>query len=408
MSFLWGTIDAVYSWYSNATQSEDLRFFRKGWGDMEKHQSLVDEIETSWSRDGLKTFFAQNPINLEWSPHHYDANRVVVSSDSSGSGSGSGSGTVGVGAPETQFDSNEVWADEAIWKSSLADSLPEGSREARVLFVRAAPTCDRFPKTRCIMLHMPCTGDEDYETRLQKLVLPLLEHGIASILVVPPLYGARRAAGQKAYYADNVAAYLIQSLAVTVESSQLMRSLACGFSVRNGETYKCPLAVTGFSWGGAIAACTAVMSQLPVACAPCIGMASPKALSTGIIQWQIDWSALMKEDKCSLVQATCKIERLFESFSLAKLLQSAPKKATLVSLVQVAATSDYYVSVEDGQQLHNTLANAVQPGGHSELEWVSGGHASAFLWATSIFVPACVRATDALLSARHLAPSWTM
>lgn len=55
------------------------------------------------------------------------------------------------------------------------------------------------------MLHMAPTGTTSYGDRDQHLARPLLEHGIASIIVMPPFYGSRAPASQPEHYIDNVA-----------------------------------------------------------------------------------------------------------------------------------------------------------------------------------------------------------
>ena len=63
----------------------------------------------------------------------------------------------------------------------------------------------RFPRTKHIMLHMAPTGTTSYDDRDQHLARPLLEHGIASIIIMPPFYGSRAPASQPEHYIDNVA-----------------------------------------------------------------------------------------------------------------------------------------------------------------------------------------------------------
>jgi len=376
-------------------------FFGKGYGDMATYKLLIDDIERDWSLDGLDTRFAQQPILVSWRPYVHTASMPSGSGSgtlgmSSGSRDGSGSGKIGTDSALADYNESEVLVDEGVWRSPLAGHLPEGAEDVHMLFVRAAPT-SQFPPTNCILLHMPCTGDEYYESRLATVALPLLEHGIGSIVLVPPLYGRRRPVGQLGYYADNVADYMIQSLAVILESAQLLRWMAQGFHDRQGDRHYTHLGVVGFSWGGAMAASAAVMSRLRVACVPYIGLNSPQALSTGIIQWQLDWEKLMLERSHTREEAATEIEEVFRNITLERLLSTAPKpKQTIGSLVQVAAYSDYYVSVEDGQRLYDTLCQAVEPHGLAELEWMSGGHATAFLYMNTYFVAACVKAVSAL------------
>eukprot|EP00746_Dinoflagellata_sp_MGD_P018787 gnl/MRDRNA2_/MRDRNA2_143600_c0_seq1.p1 gnl/MRDRNA2_/MRDRNA2_143600_c0~~gnl/MRDRNA2_/MRDRNA2_143600_c0_seq1.p1 ORF type:complete len:187 (+),score=45.49 gnl/MRDRNA2_/MRDRNA2_143600_c0_seq1:3-563(+) len=175
-----------------------------------------------------------------------------------------------------------------------------------------------------------------------------------------------------------------------------------GFQLRAGERYNVEgktisLGVTGISWGAAMASGAAILSQLPVACIPCLGSDSPIVMSEGIINWQLDWGALMKEKQQTREEAALEIRRVFTSTTLGTLLEIGPEpKASIASLVQVAAKSDYFVSAEEGMQLYSKLHQAVAPSGLTDLIWVDGGHASSFVWQKDLFVPACVRAVDSL------------
>jgi len=344
-------------------RTPSIVLFQRADGDMDNYRNVVRELEGNWSSDGLSSFLDAKCSTMRWNSYSHDAvGKPHRARSTSSLGSGSGSATIGMKSAHASYNTEELWLDEAVWDSPLKEGLPGFAQEARMLFVRRAPQ-SRFPETHSIMLLMPCTGDEKYESRLDALALPLLEHGVASALLVPPLYGPRRAPGQKGYYANNVADYMIQSLAVIVEGAQVLRQMALGFTVRDGEHFSsdtCCLGVAGFSWGGAMASCTAVMSRLPAACVPYVGMDSPTALCTGIIRWQINWSALMEAKHQTKKEATADIEQVFKSLSLARLLETAPEpKATVGSLVQIGATSDYYVSEEDGQNWFNVLKPAV-------------------------------------------------
>jgi len=290
--------------------------------------------------------------------------------------------------------------DEGVWTSPAAEYLPEGAiRDARILYVRRAPDSS-LPPTRGIVLQLAPTGDEEYTTRLSELAVPLLQHGIASAIMMAPYYGPRRPEGQTKQFIETVSDYQRQSLSVIMESVQLLRWMQAGFTARADEAVKCPLGVTGVSWGGAMAACAAVASRIPVACVPCMGSDSPRCMVAGVIQWQLDWPTLMKEKQHNRAQATKELSSIFTAVTLKTLFDKAPQpKGTIQSLVQVSASSDHFVFPEEGQQLYGTLEKAVVDGGHSELQWVGGGHASSFVNQRNLFVPACIKAFDALPNA---------
>ena len=183
-----------------------------------------------------------------------------------------------------------ILLDEGCFTSPFANHLPEGCRDVRFLFVRRADSATELPPTRAIYVHMAATGTTTYSERLRCLAIPLLQSGIASCLLMAPYNGTRSPRGQDLHYIDNVADYMRQSMAVILEGTVLIRTLASGFGPRFGERYDAGslvVGVTGVSWGGAMAACTALTSKLPVACMVGLGSDSPRVMASGILSWQV-------------------------------------------------------------------------------------------------------------------------
>ena len=151
-------------------------WFSTGYGDLQSYYDLVDRIVAEWKRDGLKRYLGGVPLQVSWQP--------VDSGDLA------------------------VLCDEGCFASPLAASLPEEVRTARFLFVRAAPG-GPLPPTRCVVVHTAATGDVDYEGRDAQLARPLLEHGIASAILMAPYNGSRAPAAQEGHYIDNVSDYML-------------------------------------------------------------------------------------------------------------------------------------------------------------------------------------------------------
>ena len=173
--------------------------------------------------------------------------------------------------------------------------MPEEVRTARFLFVRAAPG-GKLPPTRCVVVQTAATGVVDYADRDAQMARPLLEHGIASAILMAPYNGSRAPQAQDAHFIDNVADYMKQTLAIILEGAALLRWLDRGFAVEGRSEHRAPLklGVAGLSWGGAMSACIALASKLPVACMVGLGSDSPRVMATGAINWQIDWAALQQ------------------------------------------------------------------------------------------------------------------
>lgn len=122
-------------------------------------------------------------------------------------------------------------------------------------------------------------------------------------------------------------------------------------------------------------------------------------------------------------EARTAVSGVFTRVTFASLLKRAVKPAaTIGSVVQVAATHDKYVHDYECEQLYRSLQaavvlpdNGVDGSGESgssagndhagdgagsnvsevriaPLQWLPGGHATAFLWQKDYFVPYCVQA----------------
>ena len=363
-SSLLGVLDLAYSLYLRARQPKTHYWFSTGYGDLQSYYDLVDRMMAEWKRDGLKRYLGGVPLQVSWQP--------VDSGDLA------------------------VLCDEGCFASPLAASLPEEVRTARFLFVRAAPG-GPLPPTRCVVVHTAATGVVDYEGRDAQLARPLLEHGIASAILMAPYNGSRAPAAQDGHYIDNVADYMLQSLAIILEGAALLRWLDKGFAVLGRSEHPAPLklGVAGLSWGGAMAACIALGSKLRVACMVGLGSDSPRVMATGCISWQLDWEALQRDRGHTREEAQREIEAVFTRITFAHLVAAADGPS-IGAMVQVVAADDHYVYAAEGVQLHASLARAVVPGRRAELRWADGGHATGFVRQRQLFVPAVVDAVEGL------------
>ena len=90
--------------------------------------------------------------------------------------------------------------------------------------------------------------------------------------------------------AETVADYLRQTLSVVTEGGAILRWLSDGFRVSAEEQYaegQLAVACSGFSWGGAMCAVAAVVSERKVAAVPCCGSVSPECMvsnRTAVVQ----------------------------------------------------------------------------------------------------------------------------
>ncbi len=360
-----GMIDILYCRFRECIEPSTRRWFRLGYGDLPAYFLEAQDMMLEWQQSGFSHL--SQPVEILW--NEWDAEQPAEG----------------------------VLFDEGTFPSPFGDSLPEDSRQVRFLFVRRAHDSTLLPPTRAVYVHMAATGSTTYTERLRCLALPLLQSGIASCLLTAPYYGARSPRGQDLHYINNVADYMRQSMAMILEGTSLVRTLTSGFGPHPGEQYgagSLVVGVTGLSWGGAMAACTALTSKLPVACMVGLGSDSPRVMAAGMISWQMDWAALQRaRARSSRCEAQADLEDVFTRLTFKTLLQRG-HGPTIGSVVQVAAEADHFVSAHEGAQLFESLQKAVRPDGHCELQWVPGGHGWAFVNIEKMFVPACVKAVD--------------
>ena len=296
-SSLLGAVDVAYNLCRRSVQPKTQCWFSAGYGDLQGYYDLADHMLAEWKRDSLKRHLG-TPLQVDWRP-------------------------VDSGDPA-------VLCDEGSFVSPLAASLPEEVRTARFLFVRAAPG-GTLPPTRCVVVHTAATGVVDYTWRDARMARPLLQHGIASAILMAPYNGSRAPAGQDSHYIDNVADYMKQSLAIILEGAALLRWLVRGFAVAGRSEHPKPLqlGVAGLSWGGAMAACISLLSKLPVACMVGLGADSPRALATGCIAWQLNWEALQRERQQTREEAQREIEAV-SAWSKGRLWRGRAHPASLL------------------------------------------------------------------------------
>ena len=119
----------------------------------------------------------------------------------------------------------------------------------------------------CVML--PATGDQGFSQRMWLAARPLAAAGVLVVLPVAPLYGKRKPANQDRWYVREVHLMFKQAISIAVEAAALLHWAR----EQHGSTV--PLAVTGISWGGAMAALAAQLYNGPLAVIPYMGCMSP-------------------------------------------------------------------------------------------------------------------------------------
>lgn len=347
-----GLADSAYAASTVFKAIPKVQFFGEGWGDMSRAEQCRSRLH-----DFVRTYQSAKQIP-----------NVVMSSLYTVPG-----GTV----------------HESSFQCVLGEFLPDTSR-----------TCDFelvVPNgvVRACVLIMPGTGDQSYTFRRSSLAVPLLQHGIASIIPMAPLYGSRRPSSQWLHYISNVADYAIQSCVLVTEGMQLLDWAE--------ERFRCSLGVTGISWGGAMVSAIGILAKRhDLAVTPCLPSASAAVLVTGALRREVAMARLAKERNVSEAEAEASLLAFLNASDLEDARRlTEPFGAGARAVVQVSAANDTFVPPEEGLQAFAILRQ-VDP--EAKLVWVPGGHVAAHAGARFLFVGPVLRSLR-LLSDRLARPS---
>merc|ERR1711920_102024 len=113
------------------------------------------------------------------------------------------------------------------------------------------------------------------------------------------------------------------NFATVSEGAFLLRWFSDGFRISDTqEVYHSSVGVCGFSWGAAMAGIAAILSRRPVACIPYVGSDTPHVMTSGLLQWQVDWEALGHDQE--------RLQRCLQDLDVASIGSLAPEpKATM-------------------------------------------------------------------------------
>jgi len=202
----------------------------------------------------------------------------------------------------------------------------------------------------CVML--AASRDEGYWIR-EHVFGSLTARGIDLYLIENPYYGLRR--DGRGPSDITVSDHGLMALAMVLEARALLDHLA-------GRYQK--LAVAGYSMGGHMAAITAAVTPLPVACAALATGASASAIYTrGLLSRSVDFHALGGGGAAR--------ERLRELFDTADVTGYRPPVRVDAAVVS-GCSRDGYVLQSETERLHRHWKG-------STLRWIEAGHFSALL-----------------------------
>jgi hypothetical protein len=198
---------------------------------------------------------------------------------------------------------------------------------------------------------LAASRDEGYWIR-ERVFGSLVSRGIDLYLLENPYYGLRR--DGRGPSDITVADHGLMALGTVIEARALLDSLRSDYP---------KLMVAGYSMGGHMAAITAAVSTLPVACAALATGASASAIYTrGLLSWSVDFETLGGDSAR---------ERLRQVFDIADITNFRPPIRVDAAVVS-GCTGDGYVLPQETERLHRHWKG-------STLRWIKAGHFSALM-----------------------------
>lgn len=248
--------------------------------------------------------------------------------------------------------------------------LPQESAKASFLIVLPLG----WDSSTRVCIHLACTGDQGYTRRQRLLAEPLLEHGIGSLILENPYYGARRPKDQKDTYINTVADLWLMGLTAATEARVILAWL-------KEQGFK-RLGISGISMGGQITSHVAALYPEPLAACACI---APSCASTvfldGVLSKHTNWKALHE----SKTEARLLLKKQLDRSELK--LFPKPKRADC--FIWVAASYDAYVDPKSCR-----IAQATWP--ESTIRWLPSGHISSVIFRRKAFVQGILDAFNRL------------
>lgn len=312
-------LDRTYAAWSNRRL-----FFRQGWGDL----ALLEE---SLRRAGPPD--AVHPVPITWENAREEGPALLRQ----------GSFPSPFRRPGFPTESHTAWVEMVLPRD----------------WSQRTPVC----------VHFAATGDEGFERRRKILALPLVRHGIGSLILENPYYGRRRPPGQHSKMLNLFSDLWLMAGATVAEGRSLLDGL-CREGFRR-------LGVCGISMGGSMAARVAALWPGELAVTALITPHSAAAVFTeGILKRYCAWDVLNRQLDGS-GDAMTKMRAFLDHTDIRRLPPLGRPDAAFL----VGARADAYISRESVEAVHRHW-----PG--STLTWVDSGHVGAFLFHRGLWVEA--------------------
>ncbi|XP_069129832.1 protein ABHD18-like [Argopecten irradians] len=170
----------------------------------------------------------------------------------------------------------------------LPGVMPEKARTAK--FKLILPKDWQSENYKPVCLQLAGTGDHGFRNREERMAVPLLKKGIASLLVENPFYGSRKPKTQTRSFLLHVNDLFVMGAGLTLESLVLLRWC-------ESQGYG-PLGITGISLGGHMACLAATNWHKPLVLVPCLSWTTASSVYTkGVLRNGINWKKLESQYK---------------------------------------------------------------------------------------------------------------
>lgn len=211
------------------------------------------------------------------------------------------------------------------------------------------------------VIALAATGDEGFAHRTKQIALPLLQEGIATLILEAPYYGSRRLPGRDS-----------SVLASVVELGQLFRAqvieaAALVYAVRNFTGEK--VVLTGTSRGAQAAVVAAsLLDESPPVVAFLAPYSAYPVFTDGVLRHDVCFDALAEEEGGDLEAAKARLQEMLRSGDIDQFGTGLNEAETIF----VHATADGFVPPSAAERYRQTFPNA-------HFNDIDGGHISSFL-----------------------------
>ena len=341
VSYAKGLIDLGFSLRAKYVDSDDTKFFRDGFGDLDQMYAFDKKL----MEEGDDGFDDIEIEKVEAEKHSTDAYKVYRGSFVS---------------PAKDFIEDPI---ASIGQVEIVEPVTEMIKGAVVL--------------------VPMTGDEGFGYRRSHIAIPLANAGFVTISLIPAFYGKRRPAKAKTCNSSTFSEFTFVYWSAFLEAGKLVKWMK--------ETYPgVTPGINGLSQGGIMTVNGSTYTKSDVVLIPVVaGLRMYEGFRQGVMNSAISKRTIRSKEDIK------KLDDLMKWVSCAHSIQGfldrgAPK-GRKVTIRLITAKNDRFIPSASSKD----LAAALQEYGTKFTQVkVSGGHATTIKDSRSIVVPQIIRAFE--------------